>query len=59
MTDHDWGAILPVWLLIAPLAIGLLDLIATSASRGRVGSVDHGVTVAPTPAYVVREGVTR
>jgi len=58
MTDHDWGAALPIWLLIVPLAIGLFDLITTSASRGRVATANHGVTTAPTPAYVVREGQT-
>jgi len=59
MTDHDWGAILPIWLLIVPLVIGLFDLIATSASRTRVATVDHGLTIAPTPEYAVREGLPR
>jgi hypothetical protein len=59
MTDHDWGAVLPIWLLIVPLAIGVFDWIATSASRGPTARVDHGVTVAPTPGYAVREGLPR
>jgi hypothetical protein len=59
MTDHDWGAILPIWLLIVPLVIGLFDLIATSASRGRSATPEHGLTIAPTPEYVVREGLPR
>jgi hypothetical protein len=59
MTDHDWGAILPIWLLVLPLVIGLFDLITTSASRGRATYAHHGVTVAPTPDYVIREAVPR
>jgi hypothetical protein len=57
MTDHDWGAVLPIWLLIVPLAIGLFDFVTTSASRGRATYPHPGVTVAPTPGYVVREGL--
>jgi hypothetical protein len=57
MTDHDWGAVLPIWLLIVPLAIGLFDFITTSASRGRPTYAHHGVTVAPTPGYAGREGL--
>jgi len=59
MTDHDIGAVLPIWLLIVPLAIGVFDFIATSAARGRSMTAHHGVTTAPTPAYVVREGFPR
>ncbi len=54
MTDHDWGAILPIWLLVAPLAIGIFDWIATSASRARAHRADHGLTVAPTPQFAQR-----
>ncbi len=54
MTDHDWGAILPIWLLILPLVIGIFDLIATSNSRRRAYHADQGLTVAPTPGFAQR-----